>query len=99
MSFNQKEFNQFIIDQEIVGFFEEQLKLVSGRMSSWYVNWREMSSSVGKIDRLSDFVLAYLEKHKITFDCLYGTPDGATKLAVISQFKWAKQQPGVNEVD
>jgi orotate phosphoribosyltransferase len=28
----------------------------------------------------------------VGFDCLYGTPDGATKLAVVCQYKWAKLQ-------
>ena len=58
MSFDQESFNQFIIDNKVVGFFEEQLTLVSGRKSSWYANWRDMSASVDKIDQLSDFLLS-----------------------------------------
>lgn len=92
MSFDQNIFNQFIIDNSVVGFFEEPLTLVSGRKSSWYVNWRDMSGTVKKIDKLSDFVLNFLKEKNIQFDCLFGTPDGATKLAVISQYKWGIQQ-------
>ena len=93
MPFNQSAFNRFILDQDIVGFFPKPIKLSSGRMSSWYVNWRNVSSDVFAMDELSDFVLSFLADQKVAFDCLYGTPDGATKLAVLCQYKWAKQQP------
>jgi len=90
--FSQKKFTQFIFDNEVIGFFPERIKLVSGRFSTWYVNWRAVSSDVFLVDVLSDFLLAYLEKNHIEFDCIYGTPDGSTKMAVLAQYKWAKQQ-------
>lgn len=90
--FNQKKFNQFVIDNKIVGFFAEPIKLVSGRTSSWYVNWRNIASDVYLIDQLSDMVLDFCQQHNLNQECVYGTPDGATKLAVLCQYKWAKQQ-------
>lgn len=92
-NFDQQKFNAFILDQKIVGFFPQPIKLVSGRMSSWYVNWRNIAADVHAIDQLSDFLLAFVADQKIAFDCFLGTPDGATKLAVLAQFKWAKSQP------
>lgn len=92
-AFNQKKFNEYILSNNIVGFFPKPIKLVSGRISSWYVNWRIAASDVYLIDQLSDFLLSFVAENKIKFDCIYGTPDGATKLAVISQFKWAQSQP------
>jgi orotate phosphoribosyltransferase len=92
MSFSQDVFDSFIIEQGIVGFFPQPIKLVSGRFSSWYVNWRNVSSDVYQMDKLSDFVLDFLRDHKLKPHCIYGTPDGATKLAVLCQDKWAKQQ-------
>lgn len=90
--FNQKEFNQFIVEQGILGFFEEPIKLVSGRLSSWYVNWRNVAGDAYLLDKLSDFVLAYIKEKNINPDCIYGVPEGATKLGVITQYKWAKSQ-------
>lgn len=90
--FNSKKFSQFIFDNQVIGFFPERITLVSGRHSTWYVNWRGVASDVFLADQLSDYVLAFLQQHSITFDCIYGTPDGSTKVAVLAQYKWAKQQ-------
>lgn len=96
-SFSQKKFNQFILDHGIIGFFPEEITLVSGRKSSWYVNWRTIASDVYLIDQLSDFVLGYIASQNISLDCFYGTPDGATKLAVLCQYKYAKSQKDYGE--
>ena len=95
--FSQKVFNRFIIEQWVIGFFEKPITLKSGRQSYWYVNWRTVAEDVFLLDRLSEFVLAFtrdlvqngtLPKEP---ECLYGVPEGATKLALLCQFKWAKQ--------
>lgn len=93
VKFNQKKFNTFCIENNIIGFFADPITLVSGRTSSWYVNWRTIASDVYLIDALADFVIGFCEQHKIKVNCFYGTPDGATKLAVICQYKWATRQP------
>ena len=36
--------------------------------------------------------MAFLKQEKLAFETLFGTPDGATKLAVLAQYKWAKAQ-------
>ena len=90
--FDQQGFNTFVIDQKILGFFPQPIKLVSGRLSSWYVNWRNVSNDVYLIDQLSDYVLSFVQQQNIPVDCFYGTPDGATKLAVLCQYKYAKSQ-------
>lgn len=91
--FSQAAFDQFIVQHGIVGFFPQPIKLVSGRESCWYVNWRTIASDVFLIDQLSDFVLQFVAAQGIEVDCYYGTPDGATKLAVLCQYKFASAQP------
>ncbi|GAI05807.1 unnamed protein product, partial [marine sediment metagenome] len=39
-NFSQKEFNDFVLDNNIYGFFNEDLTLVSGRKTRFYANWR-----------------------------------------------------------
>jgi orotate phosphoribosyltransferase len=90
--FIPQQFNQFVLDNHVVGFFPEPIKLVSGRLSSWYVNWRTVAADVYLLDQVSDFVLAFAREHLQAVDCFYGVPEGATKLAVLCQYKWAKQQ-------
>lgn len=91
--FNQEEFNKFILDNNVIGFFEKPIKLKSGRMSNWYVNWRKISEDVFLIDRLSDYVIDFTSDLRLEPDCFYGVPEGATKLAIITQYKWAINSP------
>ena len=91
-NFNQEEFNQFIMDSAVVGFFENPVKLSSGRISHWYVNWR--INDVFLMDKLSDFVIAFVKSLGLQPDCFYGVPEGATKLGIITQHKWAQQSLG-----
>ena len=97
--FNQKEFNEFIIKQNIIGFFKEPVRLKSGRLSNWYVNWRNVAGDVYLLDKLTDYVIAFIEDLDLNPDCFYGVPEGATKLGIITQYKWAKRRanygPGV----
>ncbi|MBU0590953.1 hypothetical protein KKF81_07495 [Candidatus Micrarchaeota archaeon] len=89
--FNQEEFNKFVLDNNVVGFFKEPIKLKSGRMSNWYVNWRTPTSDVFLIDKLTEYVLAFTKDNGLQPDCFYGVPEGATKLGVLTQYKWAKK--------
>ena len=89
MDFNQEEFNDFVLENNVIGFFEQPIKLKSGRMTNWYVNWR--INDVFLIDKLSDFVIAFIKGKGLNPDCFFGVPEGATKLGIITQHKWAKQ--------
>ncbi|TFG25025.1 MAG: hypothetical protein EU532_12060 [Promethearchaeota archaeon] len=84
------EFNQFIIQNKVVGFFEEPLKLKSGRLSYWYVNWRNLSQDVYLMDKLTDYLLSFVNYLNLDLTCFYGVPEGASKLGIITQLKWAK---------
>ncbi len=92
MDFNQEEFNQFVLENNVIDFFEQPIKLKSGRISHWYVNWR--INDVFLMDKLSDFIIAFVKSLGLQPDCFYGVPEGATKLGIITQDKWAKQSLG-----
>lgn len=89
--FDQNEFNQFILEQGIIGFFDKPVTLSSGRISHWYANWRKATNDVFLIDTLTDFILGFIGGRKLAPDCIYGVPEGATKIAVVAQYKWAKR--------
>ena len=93
MKWNKENFFEFIISQNVVGFFEDPLQLKSGRLSYWYVNWRNVSENVQSIDILSNYIIAFVKHLGLKPDCFYGVPEGATKLGIICQYKWAKMQP------
>lgn len=82
-------FYDFIIENNVIGFFDEPLTLKSGRKSYWYVNWRTVAEDVFLLDKVSDFLLTFVKHLNLKPDCFYGVPEGATKLGVITQYKWA----------
>src|SRR3989338_440282 len=92
-NFNQEDFNRFVLDNNVVGFFKEPIRLNSGRMSNWYVNWRNVAEDVFLIDQLTEYVAAFTRDLGLEPDCFYGVPEGTTKLGVLTQYKWAKESP------
>ncbi len=90
--FQQNAFIDFLIEYRIVGFFKHPIQLKSGRMSNWYVNWRTISGDAYLMNRLIQFVIAYVHEHQLTPDAFYGVPEGATKLGVLCSHEWAKLQ-------
>lgn len=89
-NFNQTDFSNFIIGNNILGFFAKPVKLKSGRMSNWYINFRDISNDVYLLDKTSDFILSFVKDLGKEPYCFYGVPEGATKLAVLLNYKFAK---------
>ncbi len=87
MIFNQEEFNEFVLEKNIIKIREKPIKLSSRRKSSWYVNWRV--NDVFLMDQISQFVLDYAEDCELEPDCFYGVPEGATRLGILTQYKYA----------
>ncbi len=96
--FQQASFNSFVVDNDILGFFEKPITLKSGRQSNWYVNWRRVANDTFLLHELAHFVVQFLEDRIADGeighpDCLYGVPEGATKLGIITQYLWASMDP------
>jgi orotate phosphoribosyltransferase len=96
MKWKQESFNDFIKAQNVIGIFDTPIKLASGRLSYWYVNWRRITSDVYLLDKLTDFIISFINYLGLNPKCFYGVPEGATKLGIITQFKWAKIQKNYN---
>ncbi len=86
-AFDQDALNSFIIDNGVIGFFPEGRTLKSGRFSYWYANCRNLASSVGRIDRTADFLIAFLAARSLVCDYVYGVPAGITGLATVVNYK------------
>jgi orotate phosphoribosyltransferase len=95
--FDKEKYLSFILDNRVVGFFDKPITLKSGRTSHWYVNWRTVSSDVFLIDQLSDFLIDFVSDLRLAHDGFFGVPEGATKLAVLSTYKWARIQKNYKE--
>lgn len=97
MKWDQAKFDEFIIDHHVIGFFLEPITLKSGRKSHWYVNWRDIAEDVYLLDQLTDFVLSYIDHIDLDPECFFGVPEGATKLGLLSQYKWARSKTDFRE--
>jgi len=91
MRFDQLDFNRFIEENNIYGFFETPITLKSGRTSHFYANWRNLVEDAFLTDKLADFLIAFTKSNNVEVDTFYGVPEGATKLGIITQFKFAKE--------
>ncbi len=90
--FDGKSFIRFIIDNDVVGFFDEPVTLKSGRKSNWYVNWRSVSNDVCLVDMVADYLMDFASEKGLNPDAFYGVPEGATKLGLIATYKLAKSK-------
>lgn len=86
-------FQDFIIDHEIIGFFDKAITLKSGRKSHFYVNWRRATNDAFLLNELTDYIGAFLKERKVDFDSIIGVPEGASKTAILTAFKLASQAP------
>jgi len=93
--FDRKSFENFILNKGMLGISEKPFTLVSGRESHFYVNWR--LNDVFLLDQVSDYVLDFVRDLGIEADCFYGVPEGQTRLANLTQVKFAKQSPNYGE--
>jgi orotate phosphoribosyltransferase len=83
--FKRDKFYQFILENGIVGLFEEEITLKSGRKSFWYINWRtalaEVEATLLVAGHIVQFACVDLGLEP---DCFYGVPEGATKPALFA---------------
>lgn len=93
MTFDQNAYHRFILANEVFGFFQEQKTLASGRKSHFYANWRRVSADVFLTDQLARMVVDFTVEQGLIPDTFHGVPAGASKLAIIAQYLWAKSRP------
>ena len=92
LPFNKKAFIEFIKLHSVVRHFDQPIILKSGQKSQTYINWRHITNDVYLCEQLAYFVTAAIHQYFPSTTCIYGVAEGATKLATLSQYLWAKQQ-------
>ena len=93
-TFDQQSFDEFVVHNKVYGFFDKPITLKSGRLSHFYANWRTIVGDVRLTEILVDYVLSFVKDRSIEVDTFYGVPEGATKLGVLTQYTFARQQAG-----
>ena len=89
--FDRDEFAKFAC-RHAIGVSEEPFTLKSGRKSYWYVNWRKATDRYWLLVELAKHVVSYCKQvYRADMPlCFYGVPEGATKLALITQLLWVE---------
>jgi len=91
MSFDKAEFLRFALENDVVGFHEDPVELSSGRLSHFYINWRNVTDNVLLTRELINFIFQFTRDRKLNPSTFYGVPEGATKLGILTQWEWATQ--------
>lgn len=92
MGFDKQGFIRFFINNGGISFFNKNIKgKYSGKPATIYFNWRTISEDVYSLEKCVDYILSYVKFKKLNPDCFLGIPEGASKLAILMQYKWAKR--------
>ena len=63
MVFDQHMFDEFVLNNGVIGFFEKPITLKSGRKSNWYVNWRNVAGDAFYLLKLqTKYILTVMQK-------------------------------------
>ena len=84
------EFNEFV-KLYVLEFYQEPIKLKSGKYSNYYLNWRKVTNNVSLLEELVDYIVEFTKNENLNPDCFVGVPEGATKIGLFTQYKWCKE--------
>jgi len=88
---HKEQWLSFVCQRGVLGFFAQPVTLRSGRVSHWYVNWRDVAEDVWALDQCVTFLLEFVAGLPEAPDTIFGVAEGASKLALLAQYRYAKQ--------
>ena len=87
----QNEFNEFLVENDIVEFRKKKVKLSSGRKSNLYINLRKLTDYTGiTFEKTLDFMVSFVDEMNIHSDSFVGVAEGATKIGLFLTYRNAK---------
>lgn len=81
MPFDKEKYEEFLLINGCIGFFDPPVILKSGRLSYWYANLRNVLKSISLKKQLAKFIYDYAIDQNLRPDFFLGIPEGATPLA------------------
>lgn len=88
----QKEFEEFLIANNVVELREKKVRLSSGRHSNLYINVRKLMDDVVTLDKLIGYVKDFVYGKNLNPDYFLGVAEGMTKLGLIMTYTKAKDE-------
>jgi len=78
--FNLEAYENFLIENNCIGFFDPPITLKSGRPGFYYINQRDNLENQTKKRKLAKFIYAFALDNGIRPSAFYGVPAGATPI-------------------
>lgn len=75
--FDQDSYDIFLIENGVIGFYEDPVTLRSGRLSYWYANFRTLLTDLTKIDKAAEFIYSFVLQQGVLPTNFFAVPEGA----------------------
>ena len=81
------DFNNFIIENNILKYFQKLISLKSGNKSNGYINWRIALDTKTLAKQLVKYSLNFIDDNFKEYECIFGVPESASKLAPLLNYE------------
>lgn len=81
MTFNREAYDLFLVENGVVGFYEDPITLRSGGLSYWYANFRALLTDLTKTDKVAEFVYDFTTEHGLKPTNFFAVPEGPREFA------------------
>ncbi|MDE1869759.1 MAG: hypothetical protein KGH71_02115 [Candidatus Micrarchaeota archaeon] len=86
--FKQASFNRSILTNNLVGFYEQPKELASGRVSNFFIRWKEMYNNYNLIKSTIKFTLGFINEMGLEPMSILGVPEGMNPFAASTQLSY-----------
>lgn len=89
--FSQKGFNEYVLDRNIISIRDTVLK--SGRMSPYYMNWRDVVGEGHSGNLLVDYIISFVKDRGLQPKTFLGVKESMSGFGAHLTYEWARLQP------
>ncbi|HVA82594.1 MAG TPA: hypothetical protein VNF06_00320 [Candidatus Aquilonibacter sp.] len=90
--FNQASFNHSILSNNLVGFYEQPKELASGRVSNFFIRWKEMYNNQRLLKSTIKFTLGFVKDMGLEPMTICGVPEGMSPFGIAAQLKYISEK-------
>ena len=81
MTFDRQAYDLFLVENGVVGFYEDPITLRSGGLSYWYANFRTLLTDLTKAEKAGEFVYDFTSEHGLKPTNFFAVPEGPREFA------------------
>lgn len=79
--FNSELYDEFLVENNIIRFYDGPVELSSGGITYWYANFRELIGDKRKVVAAARFIYDYMSAHGIEPTNAFAVPEGPKEFA------------------